>query len=548
MNTTSPESDTMPRRGYPYSRCSQKRQAEGDSLRRQDDWPKEVCVEQGWTYDDTYSLVDKGKSGFHRKNLSPTAGLTRFLELVKEKTISPGSVLIIENIDRLSRADVDTAHDLFRDIIRQGIWICTKTPFRIYRQDPNKSFMDLLEPIWIMYVAHLESLKKSQRIADNWEEARAQAVRSGEPVPARPPAWLCRTPEGFAIVEERAETVREVFRLAREGYGYTSIIQQLDSKGTVTFGRSKSKQWNEVYISKILRGRQVLGEYRPGKYISGKRQETGEVIADYYPPIITEDDWMAAQAAINSRAKKRGRPNKRCPNLFTGLIRDAQSGLPLAVQSKRFPNARCPEGLYYLATRKRGGITVQYQALQEAIFNTIKELRPEDVLPPVARYGEREAKIDQLDKQLTALRVRRHELDQDLTNPEVDLRSTQKALKTVEERETVVAKEVFALRLETESGRTEALSNAQTLIELLESKTGPERTEVERRIKATLPILIDGIWLRIQPVTERTKIVHIQIYLRGGGKPRYVQIHPDHLHGIKPEDFADVDFRSFEGK
>lgn len=120
-HTDEDEEAAMPRRGYPYRRYSAGQQGKGDSLRRQGDWAKAVCKEQGWFYDDTYALDDKGKSGFHQKNLAPTAGLTRFLKLVEKGRITKGSVLLIENIDRLSRADVDTAHDLFRSIIRRGI-------------------------------------------------------------------------------------------------------------------------------------------------------------------------------------------------------------------------------------------------------------------------------------------------------------------------------------------------------------------------------------------------------------------------------------------
>src|SRR5262245_5532235 len=123
----------MPRRGYPYSRCSDPKQVRGHSLERQGDWPRQVCVEQGWIYDDTYALVDRGRSGFHQKNLSPTAGLTRFLNLIRRGSIAPGSVLILENLDRLSRAAVQKAQKIFQEILEAGVWICTRTPYRIYK-------------------------------------------------------------------------------------------------------------------------------------------------------------------------------------------------------------------------------------------------------------------------------------------------------------------------------------------------------------------------------------------------------------------------------
>ncbi len=90
----------------------------------------QLSSEEGWCLDDSLVFVDKGRSGFHGDNLKPIAGLTQFLDAVRTGRVTPGSVLIIENLDRLSRQDVDIAYDLFRSIIKAGIWIATKTPPR----------------------------------------------------------------------------------------------------------------------------------------------------------------------------------------------------------------------------------------------------------------------------------------------------------------------------------------------------------------------------------------------------------------------------------
>src|SRR5262245_33211326 len=104
MKKSTTKDAAMPQRSYSYARISTGGdQARGDGLRRQqgsedadDDrepWPVTVSRDQGWVLDDTLRFTDKGRSAFHKKNLSPTADLTRFLNLVKRGRITPGSVL-----------------------------------------------------------------------------------------------------------------------------------------------------------------------------------------------------------------------------------------------------------------------------------------------------------------------------------------------------------------------------------------------------------------------------------------------------------------------
>jgi DNA invertase Pin-like site-specific DNA recombinase len=110
----------MPRRAYPYSRFSAKHQRHGDSIRRQDDWQQSVCRQRGWTLDDTLRFLDAGVSAHHGKN-SDVGDLARFLDLVQRGRITPGSVLLVEVLDRLSREQIDEAYDLFRRILKAGV-------------------------------------------------------------------------------------------------------------------------------------------------------------------------------------------------------------------------------------------------------------------------------------------------------------------------------------------------------------------------------------------------------------------------------------------
>ena len=98
----------MKKRAYPYTRFSSKEQEKGDSERRQTELVKEskTWIESlGYQLDDSLNLIDRGLSGFTGAHKRGSWG--RFLKLVKEGKISSGSMLVIENMDRLSREDPD---------------------------------------------------------------------------------------------------------------------------------------------------------------------------------------------------------------------------------------------------------------------------------------------------------------------------------------------------------------------------------------------------------------------------------------------------------
>src|SRR3954470_3227239 len=100
------------RRAYSYIRFSDRRQMAGDSLRRQLKLTESYCERKGLFLDDSLNLRDLGVSGFRGKN-ADTGALSLFLEAVKQKRVAVGSTLIVENLDRVSRDEIDEALPLF---------------------------------------------------------------------------------------------------------------------------------------------------------------------------------------------------------------------------------------------------------------------------------------------------------------------------------------------------------------------------------------------------------------------------------------------------
>src|SRR5262245_14110868 len=96
------------KRAYSYVRFSKKDQAGGDSLRRQTEATQAYCDRKGLKLDDRFCLRDLGVSAFNGTNAVKGA-LAGFLEGVRTGRVPKGSALIVENLDRLSRAHFEEA-------------------------------------------------------------------------------------------------------------------------------------------------------------------------------------------------------------------------------------------------------------------------------------------------------------------------------------------------------------------------------------------------------------------------------------------------------
>src|SRR5262245_30163387 len=93
----------------------------------------EWCQKNGATLDTSLTLRDLGKSAYtgeHRKNPDRHA-LAAFLKLVEAGRIPPGSILIIENLDRLSREDEVPACHLLTSILLAGIRVVQLSPYEM---------------------------------------------------------------------------------------------------------------------------------------------------------------------------------------------------------------------------------------------------------------------------------------------------------------------------------------------------------------------------------------------------------------------------------
>ncbi len=254
---------------YDYLRFSSREQAAGDSERRQREKAEAWCKRNGYTLDKTLSFKDLGVSAFHGDHrVDPNkGGLGAFLEYVRVGRITPGSVLLVENLDRLSRENPWTAFGLLGGLVSSGIRVVTLTPEFEYSGEGGMA--QLFIAAGEFGRANAESLMKSDRVGAAWNQKKKRARENGEPLTSWVPAWLRRvgdkkTGYRFVVVEEKAAAVRRIYELAAAGYGIKSILKKLNEEGIPPI--SGNGHWASSYLNKILSekyGPAVFGQFQP---------------------------------------------------------------------------------------------------------------------------------------------------------------------------------------------------------------------------------------------------------------------------------------------
>lgn len=150
------------------------------------------------------------------------------------------------------------------------------------------------------------------------------------------PSWLGLSDDrrAFVYIEERASIVRKIFELSIGGFGSYFIAKHLNGQKVPAF--PPSEKWDHTTIDSMLRNRATVGEHQPKNYANNNKKgiPTGSPISNYYPAVISEEMFQAAQAARqNNLAVRRGRKGEGIANLFEGLTSCAYCGNEVSFNS-----------------------------------------------------------------------------------------------------------------------------------------------------------------------------------------------------------------------
>lgn len=365
-------------KAYSYIRFSTPEQQHGDSFRRQTELSRKYAQAHSLTLDEKLTYRDLGVSAFDKSNVR-SGELGAFLRAVDSGAVEPGSYLLVESLDRISRAQLMDALEIFMSIVNRGIRIVTLADGREYgkEEDSSKQFTDLLLSIAIMSRAHEESLTKSRRVREAWKAKRGKI--GDEKLTEIAPAWLKLNDDrtAYSLVPDRVELVQRMFQWSKDGIGSETIARRLNQQGLPTWGTRSADQWHASYIKKILDNRSVLGEFQPHTIVGGKRVPEGDPAPDYFPRIISDEDFVLAKMARQSRrTSSAGRKGQTFSNLFSGILRCGYCNGSMVYVNKGHDG---PRGKLLVCARAKAGkgchyVPWEYSQFERSVLTYCKGL------------------------------------------------------------------------------------------------------------------------------------------------------------------------------
>lgn len=286
---------------YSYIRFSSMRQNDGSSYERQIRMAREIAVKYDLELVNDYQ--DLGVSAFKGAN-SKTGALSRFLDAIG-RSVPVGSWLFIENLDRLSRADIVSAQELFLSIIRRGITIVTGMDNKIYSLDTvTANPMDLMFSILLFIRGNEESQTKRNRT----NSSALIKIKAHQENPQNPAVaieeigknmWWTDTTSGYVLPHPVFfPIVQEVVELRRNGRSTAEILDHLNATYTPPPAASHKRHsnWSRAMIERLFHTRALIGIKEIS--VDGVKYE----LKDYYPRVLDDAEFYHLKKSIGVRA------------------------------------------------------------------------------------------------------------------------------------------------------------------------------------------------------------------------------------------------------
>lgn len=358
-------------KAYSYVRISSKAQIKGDGVRRQLDVSRAYAEKAGLVLDD--ELTDIGLSAYHGKHKAIGA-LGGFLDLVKAGKIEPGSVLIVESLDRLSREDVLTAQSQLLGILSADIDVVTLIDNQRYSK--GNDYTQLIISLTIMARAYDESKTKSERLKAAATKRKTDILAGQKRYITNPPMWLTNVQtdgQWDCVINDFGPIVREMYELYDSGLGGHSIARLFNERGVPTFKSATSDLetkgvWYSPTVMNLLKHEAAIGTYRAGD----------QVAEDYFPAVVDRDLFYRVQDRLRTQnVVRRGRKGGAYTNLFQGMAVCHHCGHAIRLNRGGVKN----QVLYFSChTRFIGSVCsgegkkfIPYQGLEDAILRVVMD-------------------------------------------------------------------------------------------------------------------------------------------------------------------------------
>lgn len=320
---------------YSYIRFSSMRQNDGSSYERQIRMAREVAAKYDLELVNDYQ--DLGVSAFKGAN-SRTGALSRFLDSIG-RSVPVGSWLFIENLDRLSRADIVSAQELFLSIIRRGITIVTGMDNKIYSLDTvTANPMDLMFSILLFIRGNEESQTKRNRT----NSSALLKIKAHQENPQNPAVaieevgrnmWWTDTTSGYVLPHPvYFPVIKKIIELRQNGYSIGRLLDYLNGRiapPDFTANKINPEKWSRSMLNRMFTNRALIGIKEIT--IDGVTYE----LNNYYPRVMEDAEFYQLKKTIGLRSFAGKTESSPVITLLsgTGLLRCGHCGASMIKRS-----------------------------------------------------------------------------------------------------------------------------------------------------------------------------------------------------------------------
>jgi len=343
---------TTPVRAALYLRVSTGRQADSDlSIPDQRRQAKGYCASRGWEIVADY--VEPGASATDDRR-------PEFQRMIDAATAKPPAfdVILVHSFSRFFR-DQFQLEFYVRRLAKNGVRLASIT--QELGDDPMSNMIRQIMALFDEYQSKENAKHTLRAMKENarqgfWNGSLApigyRIVESSE-------QRGHRTKKTLEIDPLQAETVRQIFRLAREGNGSSgpmgvkSIATHLNSAGIRT---RDGGRWGVDAVHKVLTRTTYVGRHRFNTkfWKTRERKPETDVVEMAVPPIIEPAEFEAVQLLLKSRSPAMTAPRVVSgPTLLTGICFCATCGGAMTLRTGKSGRYR----YYTCCTKARQGVT-----------------------------------------------------------------------------------------------------------------------------------------------------------------------------------------------
>lgn len=413
-------------KAYLYCRISSGKQKDGYGIKRQSEAVHDYLLNSkhaenlGYRLSpDDYEMLDPdlGKSGYHGYQFSKGA-LGRFKQRVANGEISNGA-LVIENVDRFSRAEEYTAIEEFTFLIQRGIDIHEVETGTVYSSKISGTLSKLSHAIERAYG---ESERKSRMASKSWKNRHVKALEQGVALKTNHPRWIKIVGDTYEVLEEQTNIITKIFEMYLEGHSVSVLLDYLHENNIL----NNSKRWTRTSLHQILRDRRLIGYNKEFRI---------------YPISIDENLFERVQSHFQSKDDStKLKTTKRMRNIFNGMTKCGVCNSAMIANKN-------PHGKHHLyCVKKRAdkhsctASACRYEYVEKEVIEHLHNVDWKNVYSKDNKFS---VDVDQKNIQLIKLTRKIEEFQHEMSNADPDMiLAIVRSLKTLRKQQQEIKDEL----------------------------------------------------------------------------------------------------------